>query len=82
MVVELPNFRARAHKTADRVKIVKSDYGKWCYLVAEWDNPPLGFGSRYRSLARAEDEYELKVWWDTQCESIPLSNGPTELDFV
>lgn len=77
MTTELPNFKNKEYKTAQRVRL---QYGqKFIYLVAEWNSPPLGYGSRFRTLARSTSEAELLVWWDMQNESIPLSRKPIKL---
>ena len=77
MIIEHPNFKTQVYKTAQRVRL---QYGKnFNYLVAEWDIPPLGYGSRFRSLARSISVAELRIWWDMQNESIPLSSKPIKL---
>lgn len=77
MTVEYPNFKNKEYKTAQRVRL---QYGpKFIYLVAEWDTPPLGYGSCFRTLARSTSEAELLVWWDMQNESIPLASKPLPL---
>ena len=77
MLAELPHFMAQTYKTAQRVRL---QYGqKFIYLVAKWDIPPLGYGSRFRTLARSTSADELLVWWDMQNESIPLSSKPITL---
>lgn len=78
MVTENVAFKDNSFKTAHCVKIWDPSFSPYCHLVAIW-HPSHLRASNYKVLASSTSEEELKIWWDTQGESIPFSDEKLDL---
>ena len=78
MVIEHSAFKNSSFKTAYCVKIWDPSFSPYCHLVAIW-HPSQPRASNYQVLASSTNEEELKIWWDTQGESIPFSDEKLDL---